>query len=65
MTVVNSVLELIGNTPILKLSKFDTGPCDLFIKLESENPGGSIKDRIAVCMIDAAEQEGKIKPIPR
>jgi len=62
MTIVNSVLELIGNTPILKLSKFDTGLCDLFIKMESENPGGSIKDRIAVCMIEAAEAEGKIKP---
>ena len=62
MAVVNSVLELIGNTPILKLSKFDTGPCDLFIKMESENPGGSIKDRIAVSMIEAAENEGKIKP---
>jgi cystathionine beta-synthase len=62
MAIVNSVLDLIGNTPILKLSKFDTGPCDLFIKLESENPGGSIKDRIAVCMIEAAEAEGKIQP---
>jgi cystathionine beta-synthase len=62
MTIVNSVLELIGNTPILKISKFDTGPCDLFVKMESENPGGSIKDRIAVCMIEAAEAEGKIKP---
>ena len=62
MAIVNSVLDLIGNTPILKLSKFDTGPCDLFIKLESENPGGSIKDRIAVCMIEAAETEGKIEP---
>ncbi|MCP4878561.1 MAG: pyridoxal-phosphate dependent enzyme [Gammaproteobacteria bacterium] len=62
MSIVNSVLELIGNTPIVKLSKFDTGPCDLFIKLEADNPGGSIKDRIAVCMIEAAEQEGKIKP---
>ena len=62
MAVVNSVLELIGNTPILKLSKFDTGPCELFIKMESENPGGSIKDRIAVCMIEAAEKEGKIEP---
>jgi len=62
MTVVNSVLDLIGNTPMLKLSHFDTGPCDLFIKLESQNPGGSIKDRIAVVMIDAAEKEGKIKP---
>ncbi len=62
MTVVNSVLDLIGNTPILKTSKFDTGCCDLFIKMESENPGGSIKDRIAVSMIEAAEKEGKIKP---
>jgi cystathionine beta-synthase len=62
MAIFNSVLELIGNTPILKLSKFDTGVCDLFIKLESENPGGSIKDRIAVCMIEAAEAEGKIQP---
>ena len=62
MSIANSVLDLIGNTPILKLSKFDTGPCELFVKMESENPGGSIKDRIAVCMIDAAEAEGKIKP---
>ena len=62
MTVANSVLELIGNTPMLKLNHFDTGPCDLFVKLESQNPGGSIKDRIAVVMIEAAEKEGKIKP---
>jgi cystathionine beta-synthase len=62
MKIYNSVLELIGNTPILKLKQFDTGPCELFIKMESENPGGSIKDRIAVCMIEAAEAEGKIKP---
>ncbi len=62
MSIANSVLDLIGNTPILKLSKFDTGPCELFIKMESENPGGSIKDRIAVCMIEAAEAEGKIQP---
>jgi len=62
MKIYNSVLELIGNTPILKLKQFDTGPCELFIKMESENPGGSIKDRIAVCMIEAAEADGKIKP---
>ncbi len=62
MTINNSVLEMIGNTPMLKLSKFDTGLCDLFIKLENQNPGGSIKDRISVVMIDAAEKEGKIKP---
>ena len=53
---------MIGNTPMLKLSHFDTGLCELFVKLESQNPGGSIKDRIAVVMIDAAEKEGKIKP---
>lgn len=62
MTVVNSVLEMIGNTPMLKLNQFDTGQCELFVKLENQNPGGSIKDRIAVTMIEAAEKEGKIKP---
>jgi len=62
MTINYSVLDMIGNTPMLKLSKFDTGPCDLFIKLENQNPGGSIKDRISVVMIEAAEKEGKIKP---
>lgn len=62
MTIANSVLDMIGNTPMLKLKHFDTGPCDLFVKLENQNPGGSIKDRIAVVMIEAAEKEGKIKP---
>ena len=62
MEVYDSVLDLIGNTPILKLKRFDTGPCELFLKLESENPGGSIKDRIAVTMIEAAEAEGKLEP---
>jgi len=47
---------------MIKLNKFDTGPCELFIKLESQNPAGSIKDRIAVVMIDKAEKEGKLKP---
>ena len=62
MTIANSVLDMIGNTPMLKLKHFDTGPCELFVKLENQNPGGSIKDRIAVVMIEAAEKEGKIKP---
>ena len=43
-----SVLDLIGQTPMVELTKFDTGPCRLFVKLESQNPGGSIKDRIAL-----------------
>ncbi|NMG14563.1 pyridoxal-phosphate dependent enzyme [Aromatoleum bremense] len=57
-----SLLELIGNTPLLPITRIDTGPCELFIKLESQNPGGSIKDRIAVSMIDAAERDGRIRP---
>ena len=55
-------LELIGNTPLVQLTGFDTGPCELFLKLESQNPGGSIKDRIGVSMIEAAEQSGRLQP---
>jgi cystathionine beta-synthase len=58
----DSVLELIGNTPMVRVRRLDTGPCELFLKLESANPGGSIKDRIGLSMIDAAEKAGKIKP---
>ncbi|NDE91366.1 MAG: cysteine synthase family protein, partial [Alphaproteobacteria bacterium] len=58
----SSILDLIGNTPIVRIRAFDTGPCELFVKLESQNPGGSIKDRIALAMIEAAEAQGKLKP---
>lgn len=58
----NSVLSLIGNTPLVRVSHLDTGPCELYLKLESHNPGGSIKDRIALTMIEAAERDGKLKP---
>ena len=57
-----SALDLIGRTPMLELTGFDTGPCRLFVKLESANPGGSIKDRIARSMIEAAEQDGSLQP---
>ena len=57
-----SVLALIGETPVVELKNFDTGRCRLFIKLESQNPGGSIKDRIALSMIAAAERDGVLKP---
>ena len=60
--VFNNVLESIGNTPLIRVSRLDTGPCELFLKLESQNPGGSIKDRIGMSMIEAAEREGKIAP---
>jgi cystathionine beta-synthase len=56
-----SVLDLIGNTPLVRVCNIDTGPCELYLKLESQNPGGSIKDRIALNMIEAAEKSGKIK----
>jgi cystathionine beta-synthase len=56
------VLSLIGNTPLVRLGSFDTGLCELFVKLESQNPGGSIKDRIGLAMIEAAEQRGLIGP---
>src|SRR6476646_3222273 len=62
MTIHQSVLELIGRTPIVKTQRLDTGRCELFLKLESTNPGGSIKDRIGLSMIEAAEKAGKIKP---
>jgi cystathionine beta-synthase len=59
---VVSALDLIGNTPMLELQGFDTGPCKLFLKLENMNPGGSIKDRIALTMIEAAEKDGRLQP---
>ena len=62
MTVNTSLLSLIGDTPMLKLSAFDTGPCELFVKLESQNPGGSIKDRVGLAIIEEAEKSGELKP---
>ncbi len=62
MAIHASVLELIGDTPIIKAQRLDTGVCELYLKLESQNPGGSIKDRIGLSMIEAAEKAGKIRP---
>ena len=59
---VSSALDLIGQTPMVELIGFETGLCRLFVKLESANPGGSIKDRIARSMIEAAEADGRLKP---
>jgi len=61
MTTYANVLELIGETPIVRVNHLDTGPCELFIKLESQNPGGSIKDRIGLRMIEAAERDGSLQ----
>ena len=59
---MSDILKLIGNTPLVEIKHFDTGPCRLFVKLESQNPGGSIKDRMALSMIEAAEKSGRIHP---
>ena len=57
-----SVLDLIGNTPLIEVTRIECGPCRLFLKLESANPSGSLKDRPARTMIEAAEAEGELKP---
>jgi cystathionine beta-synthase len=57
-----ALFSLIGNTPLVELTQFDTGPCRLFVKLESQNPAGSIKDRIGRAIIEAAEQDGRLQP---
>ncbi|EPQ3462845.1 pyridoxal-phosphate dependent enzyme [Klebsiella aerogenes] len=62
MSLFHSVSDLIGHTPLLQLHKLDTGPCSLFLKLENQNPGGSIKDRVALSMINEAERQGKLRP---
>ncbi|WP_262028536.1 cystathionine beta-synthase [Microvirga sp. Mcv34] len=58
----HGALDLIGKTPLVELTSLDTGPCRLFLKLESANPSGSIKDRPARAMIEAAEADGRLKP---
>ncbi len=57
-----SVLNTIGNTPLVELRNLDSGLCRLFVKLENQNPTGSIKDRIGLSMIEAAERDGLIHP---
>jgi cystathionine beta-synthase len=63
MDVKNNILETIGNTPLVRLNKITKDlPCDVFAKVEYFNPGNSIKDRMAIKMVEIAEQEGKLKP---
>ena len=63
MTRFGSVLELIGNTPLVDISSLSPNPrVSILIKLEGQNPGGSVKDRIALSMIETAEKEGLLEP---
>jgi len=60
--LARSVLAMIGNTPMIEATKLDAGPCRLFLKLENQNPAGSIKDRIARSMVLSAEADGTLRP---
>ena len=60
--IYDNTLEMIGNTPLLRVSRLDTGVCELYLKLELQNPAGSIKDRIGLSMIEEAEKRGDLKP---
>jgi cystathionine beta-synthase len=62
MHLYSNALEMIGRTPMLQLRRLDVGVCELFLKLELLNPGGSVKDRIGLHMIEAAERRGDLKP---
>jgi len=62
MKVYSNILEMVGQTPMLEIKRLDTGLCELFLKLELMNPGGSVKDRIGITMIEEAERRGDIKP---
>jgi len=63
MDIKNNILETIGNTPLIRINKItNTLPCQVLAKVDYFNPGNSIKDRMAVKMIEVAEREGKLKP---
>ena len=63
MKILNNILDAVGNTPIVKLNKIGSNiPCNLFVKCEFFNSGGSIKDRIGCNMIHEAEKSGRIQP---
>src|ERR1700691_1180327 len=63
MAVVTSILDLIGDTPLVEVSALSPNPhARILVKLEGQNPGGSVKDRIALCMIEDAEKHGLLRP---
>src|SRR3954465_11247634 len=62
MEIYENILETMGNTPLVKLGRFHSGPATLAAKIESFNPGSSVKDRIGIAMIEAGEKAGLLKP---
>ena len=62
MKIYENILELIGNTPLIKINKINNGNAEIAVKVEYFNPAASIKDRTALAMIEDAEKKGIIKP---
>ena len=62
MTIKTSILETIGNTPVIRINSIAPEGVEMFVKLEAANPGGSVKDRLALSIIEAAERDGSLKP---
>src|SRR5574339_604482 len=62
MPIAESVLELIGETPMVRLRRIAAGLAEVVVKLEFQNPAGSVKDRACIAMIEAAEKDGRLKP---
>ena len=60
MNIANNILEKIGGTPLVRINKLNEGGAEVIVKVESFNPGGSVKDRIAFAMIQAAEESGQL-----
>ena len=61
--IVQSVTDLIGDTPLVRLNRLvPEDSAEIYVKLEYQNPGASVKDRIAISMIEVAEKQGRIKP---
>lgn len=62
MALYGNLLETIGDTPLVRLARFGEGAAEIYAKLEARNPGGSVKDRVGVAMIEAAERAGVLRP---
>ena len=62
MELYDNLLETLGNTPLVRLDRYSPTGASLAVKVESFNPGSSVKDRIGIAMIEAAEREGKLEP---
>ena len=60
--IANNAAELIGHTPLVRINKLNRGNAEILVKVESANPGGSVKDRVGLAMIADAEKRGLLKP---